>query len=91
MDCSGWVGYCEFEDCDNENPIGTLYPVATIGELPTEYLAEVVYFVFYATSDCYDGGYIDENSVLKTTVTEFIDDNFPFVDGYIPKETADGE
>ena len=100
MDCSGWIGYCEVEDCDNVNPIGALYPVDTIDELSNisevydsasnSYKAEVIYFVFYATSDCYDGGYTDENSVLKTTVTEFIDDNFPFVDGYIPKETVDG-
>jgi len=84
MNCQGWIGYCQNLNCENENPVGTLQPVGTIEE--TVYNAVDLYFVFYSLIDCYEGGYQDENSILKTETKEFIDDNFPFVDGYIPKQ-----
>ena len=77
----GWIGYCLIDNCDNDAEI-------PIGLVENEiYDALTVYFVFYTTTDCYDGGFtVGGNNILKTAVIDFIDDNFPFVDGYIPDE-----
>jgi len=40
---AGWVGYCESENCEGEEPTGMIINYA--------YDVSVLYFVFYATSD----------------------------------------
>ena len=45
-----------------------------------------MFFVFYATDQSYLSDMFYSGNTLKTEVLEFIDDNFPFVDNYIPKD-----
>ena len=48
-----------------------------------DYNSDLVYFVLYTNDDCYDTSTGPER--LTEEIREYVDDNFPWVDGYKPK------
>ena len=68
---------CENYNC-NKDTNDPEIPVATVaGE---EYDAEVVYFVYERTDECFDN-----DGHLYSGLQTYIWDNFPWLDGYMPK------
>ena len=69
----GWLGYCDNYDCD--------FYYTTLHQIDFSYNSDNDFFIFYVTDECNDL----DSGILIPDIYEYLDDIFPWFDGYKPK------